>query len=483
MKLRSLITLLSLTILTSLQSQSKTDLRELYDEGEYFFQRKDFPEAFYYFVQLIKHEPNNANYNFKAGACLINMPGQEKKAIPMLEKAIKEINPNYNRRSFNERGAPLHAYYYLGNAYRINNEIDKALEVYKQFINSPDFYGNYNERMVFEEIKSCERAKIIKDAPIQLHEENLGPGINTKTDDYHAVVSGNDQTMVFVSTLKFYEGIFFTQKSNGLWLEPVNINAQVLSDGDMFPTGLSYDGKKMLLVKRADVNNDIFISEFDGRMWSKAMPISENINSRNNEDYASFSKDGNTIYFTSDRRGGNGGFDIYKSVKAGDTWGKPENLGDVVNSPFDEKSPFITADGKYLYFSSNGHFTMGGYDIFYSEMEDGVWLRPVNAGYPLNTTSDNIFFVPVLEGKEGYISLMKDEGHGGQDIYRVAFGIGAKIDQAKAERSMDKIDMDNSLKLKLIDEVTRDTTIIYFNTMTQRFHFEVPEGKKVIFEE
>jgi hypothetical protein len=78
---------------------------------------------------------------------------------------------------------------------------------------------------------------------------------------------------------------------------------------------------------------------------------------------------------------------------------------------------------------------------------------------------------------------MKDEGHGGQDIYRVAFGIGAKIDQAKAERSMDKIDMDNSLKLKLIDEVTRDTTIIYFNTMTQRFHFEVPEGKKVIFEE
>ena len=464
-------------------SQTKSELMEIYNDGEYFFIREDYSEALYYYIQLLKYEPQNANLNFKAGTCLINIPGQEHRAIPFLLKASKDITTNYNRRSFNEKSAPLHTLYYLGNAYRINNEIDKALEVYNQFINSPDYYGNYNDRIVNEEIKSCERAKIIKDNPIKMNMVNLGSDINTKTADYHAVVSGNDQVLVFITTLKFYEGLFFTFKENDKWTSPVNINAQVISDGDMFPTGLSYDGKEMLLVKKTDVNNDIYYSKFENGVWGPAVPLNENINSRSNEDYASFSKDGNTIYFTSDRRSGFGGYDIYKSEKTGNQWGVAVNLGEIVNSPFNELAPFITADGNKLYFSSDGHFNMGGYDIFYSEWEGNAWQRPINVGYPLNTTGDNKMFNPVLDGNTGYICIIDEDGEGDMDIYRIILGDDTPQKNEKVVGYLDKMNEDDNILLKMVNEKTNDTTLIWFNKKTNRFHFDVPKGMKVIFEE
>ena len=467
----------------NLFSQTKTELRELYDDAEYFFIREDYNEAVYYYVQLLKYDPQNANLNYKAGACLLKIPGQETKAIPFLRKAVKDISANYNKRSFNERSAPLHSMYYLGNAYRINNQIDEALEQYNKFINSPDFYSNYNERIVREEIKSCERAKIIKDHPIELNEINLGEKINTKTANYSAVVSGNEQVLVFITTLKFYEGMFYCKKTEYGWSEPENINAQVVSDGDMFPTGLSYDGREMLLVKKSDVNNDIYYSRWIDGLWSKAELLSENINSRFNEDFASFSKDGSVIYFTSDRKGGQGGFDIYYSEKSGNIWGEAKNMGEVVNSPFNEASPFLTEDETKLYFSSDGHFNMGGYDIFYSELKNNVWETPVNAGFPLNTTSDNKFFVPIRNGKAGYMSLFREDGFGDLDIYKIVIGNDSTMKSDEVKKSLEKIDQENSIMLKLINENYNDTTIIWFNKNTNRFYFDVPKGIKVIFEE
>jgi len=462
-------------------SQSKSELRELYEDGEYFFIREDYSEALYYFIQLLKYDPGNANLNFKAGTCLLNLPGQEHKAIPFLQKAIKDINVNYNRRSYNERGAPLHALYYLGNAYRINNEIDKALDMYDRFISSPDFYGNYNERLVLEEIKSCERAKIIKDNPIVIKATNIGKNINTKTSDYSAAVSADEKVMVYITSLKFYEGLFYSKKTDdGKWSDPENINAQVMSDGDMFPTGLSYDGSELLLVKKSDVNNDIYYSRMVNGLWTKAIAISDNINSRNNEDYASFSKDSKTIYFTSDRRGGHGGFDIYKSEKIKGSWNEPVNLGENINSPFNEGAPFMTENGKKLFFSSDGHFTMGGYDIFYSELTEDGWKRPVNAGYPLNSTGDNIFFVPVDNGKAGYMSMIKDDGFGDKDIYRISLDETSPMENDNVKKSLENIDLENSVTLKLVNDNSNDTIIIWFNKNTNRFYFDVPEGFRVI---
>ena len=133
-------------------------------------------------------------------------------------------------------------------------------------------------------------------------------------------------------------------------------------------------------------------------------------------------KDGKTLYFTSNRAGGYGGLDIYKSERTrGGDWGPAMNLGPVINSKYNEDTPFITADGNTIYFSSMGHYNMGGYDIFYStRLDNGQWSKPINAGYPLNTTHDDLFFTPVGDGAYAYYAKYNiDDTYGLMDIYKL----------------------------------------------------------------
>lgn len=480
----SIIVILFLGPIT-INAQSKSELKETFDEAEYFFLREDYSEALYFYLQLHKHQPDNASLNYKIGTCFLNIKGAEDKAIPFLEKAIKNTTINYKKRSFNEKRAPFHAYFYLGNAYRINNEIDKALEIYNKFINSPDFYGNYNERIVRDEIKSCERAKIIKDKPIEFSAKNIGEPINTESANYNPVISGDGSTMVFMTTLKFYEGIFFSRKVQGKWTDPINLNPQVISDGDMFPTCLSYDGKELYLVKKEEIQNDLYYSKFEEGRWTQAIMLNDNINTRFNEDHASVSKDNMKLYFTSDRRGGEGNFDIYVSNKTDNgEWGESQNLGAKINSPFNERTPYITENGQNIYFSSDGHFNMGGYDIFYSQYKNNEWQLPINIGYPINTTGDNLFFVPADNGKVGYMSLESDDSFGSDDIYKITIGPGSSEENQNIMSSLEKQEQnEQEIMLMMINIEESDTMTIMYNKNTNRFNFDIPDNYKIIVEE
>ena len=180
--MRYLLFLLSVTIisLNNNYCQIKEDIEEYFKEGEYFFNRGDYEEAVYNYLKLIEHYPDNANFNFKVGECYLKIPGKESNAIPFFEKALTNIieKNKYKRKSFKETQAPLHAYFYLGNAYRINNQLDKALEIYETFISSPHYFNNYNQVIVENELKSCERAKIIQDCPTVFDEIILNKNIN-----------------------------------------------------------------------------------------------------------------------------------------------------------------------------------------------------------------------------------------------------------------------------------------------------------------
>jgi hypothetical protein len=300
----------------------------------------------------------------------------------------------------------LHAYFYLGNAYRMNNELNKALENYYKFLNSPLFVGSYNQNVVVNEIKSCERAKIIQDAPVKIVKVRLDTMINTALDEWDPVVSGNGKTIVFVRSLKFYDAIFCSERVNGEWSEPVNINPQVVSDGDIYPSCLSYDGNTLYLIKKGETNSDIFVSKKRDGYWTKAEPVNS-LNSNKKEDHISVSADGETAYISSNRRGSKGGFDIFYSRKDSKTggWTKPKNCGKTINTKLDEITPSIANDGNTLFFSSKGHYNMGGYDIFYSNRIDKKWQSPLNIGYPINDTRDNFFYQPTVDGKAAYMAL------------------------------------------------------------------------------
>jgi len=404
-----------------LAAQTEETPESLYDDAEYFFFREDYEEAAYLFRTLLLKEPENANVMYMLGLSYLNIRGQEYKAIPVLEKAVMDISYKFKKNRYTEKHAPQYAWYYLGNAYRIDNQLDKALEAYDNFLAVRNFDKRYNLQMVEDEIKSVERAKIIKDAKVDIYQYCFDEPINTVESDYAGVISANEKVMVWISSQKFYDAIMMSVKQDGKWSAPVNITPQVGSDGDMSPTGLSADGSTLYMVRRTEYDADIFVSSYDGKLWSKAVPVPGEVNSNFNEEFASVSSDGNMLFISSDRPESLGGFDIFVSRKNIDgTWGTPEPLDEHVNTAVDETAPCLSPDGKLFFFSSKGHYNMGGYDIFYSEVaDDGSLSTAINLGYPVNTTGDNTYFIPIKDGMTGLYSRYTNDGIGRDDLWMI----------------------------------------------------------------
>jgi hypothetical protein len=213
---------------------------------------------------------------------------------------------------------------------------------------------------------------------------------------------------------------------------------------------LSNDGQTLLLVLEDPENSDIYISHNIRGRWSKAEEFGKEINSKANETHASFSADGRIVYFTSDRKGGEGDLDIYRSVRdPSGGWQKPVNLGPMVNTPYNEETPFVTDDGQTLYFSSEGHDGIGGFDVFRYDLGNPE-TGSVNIGYPLNTTDNNLFYVPFGDGNSAYYSLTGTDSYGGRDIYLVGLqaesrkeeeaAIAAAIAAVKAEEEKEVVE-------------------------------------------
>lgn len=412
--------ILSLHSEAQIYSQLYSGKQEMFLEAESYHLFEEYNEALPLYLELLKDQPGNAYLNYKAGACYLNIPGEKEKAIEYFEKAVENIDHRNRRPTFRTTMAPQDAYFYLGNAYHINYEFEKALEMYSLFREILD-PSVYNTGIVDEHIQETKNAMKSIQNPVFFIQENLGERINTRFTEMNPVVSGNEQVLVFSRRLQFYDGVFFSEMTDeGEWSWPVEITPQILSDGDCYPVSLSYEGKELYLYKSDDLVGNIYVSRFAGGRWTPIRKLNENINTRYWESHASPSAEGNTLYFTSNRPGGFGGLDIYYSERKEDgEWGPAVNMGPVINTPYNEDTPFITEDGSTLYFSSYGHYNIGGYDVFYStRLDNGNWAAPLNAGYGINTPDDDIFFVPLNKGINAYFSKFDDDGFGGMDIFR-----------------------------------------------------------------
>jgi len=404
----------------SLMAQTTEDV--FYDAVYFYEEEEDFQEARYLYYEVLSKEPYNANAKYLIGMCYNNIQGEEHKGIPYFIEATHSITSKYKKNKYTEKRAPHHSWFYLAEAYSKTNQMDEALEALNTFKELKDFGSNYNARITEEAVLAVERAKIIKDAAINIRGLYFNEPINSSSDDYNGVISGDGKMMVWANTKTFYEAVYMSARANNQWGVPELITPQIVSDGNLLPAGLSFDGTSLLLVKSDKRGNtDIWISHYNGTIWGPAEPIEGEINSGSNEDHASFSPDGRTIYFSSDRRGGEGGLDLWYSDRQRDgEWGKPVNMGDQINSDKDETSVFIAPSGERLIFASKGHFNMGGYDIFRCELEENTtWSQPTNIGYPLNTTSDNTFYVPINNGMQALYTRFTNEAIGKRDLWYV----------------------------------------------------------------
>lgn len=487
------IILVSLTLalfcINDLYPQARIENRNKFYEAESWILFEAYKDALPNYLELIKSYPSNANFKYRIGQCYINTPGEKDKAVGYLEDAVKNINPEYKEGNFKEKGAPYDALYYLANAYRINNQLDQALETYRLFqknLNS----DIYDTAVVNLQIQSCLNAKELMSKPLFIRVNNLGTLINESNSEFNPVVSDNEDILVYAKTEAFYDAILYSTKINGQWSGPLNMNELLTVDRDLFPTSLSSDGKTLYLYSSLDYDGIIYTSTFNNGTWGPIVKLNDNINTKYWESHATVSHDNKKLYFTSNRKGSLGGLDIYvaKRDSSGD-WGAPENLGPVINTVYNEESPFLSKDDKTLFFSSRGHFNMGGYDVFYSsKLENEEWSVPLNAGYPINSTDDDVFFKPVGDGYEGYYAIDRPQGFGKEDIYRIEIFSDQhprKFTVRGFARVADLMSNRNdSVKISAMKITDPNQVLaVYSDPKTGEFQFELPHGNyKITFE-
>lgn len=422
------------TIIYSGKAQDKSDYNAKFTEGNYLILEGNFQRALENFQDAYRIDSSSANINFKLGFCYLKTLTEKSKALPYLQRAVLNTTKDYKDLEPTEKAAPVNAFYYYGEALHLNYKFDEAIANYEKFKSflkpeQQDFIKDMDRHIAISS-----NAKLIVPAPITVVIKNLGDSINSSYPDYSPVLSADENTIIFTSRRpgstggdktdegQFYEDIFISyRKPDSTWTTPVSISPNINTITHEASVGLTADAQTLLIYK--DVNGgDIYSSTLDGNNWSFPQPMGSDINSPDWETSACLTPDGNTLYFVSDRKeGGMGGRDIWKCIKLPNgKWSKSTNLGAPINTQYDEESPFIHPSGNVLFFSSKGHQSIGGFDIFFSSKKEGGWEEPLNIGYPINTTDDDVFYVTSPDGKRGYYSSSsRPEGYGDKDIYMV----------------------------------------------------------------
>ena len=423
MSKRAVCLIVTIFLTVSVFAQENKNLQDTFLEAEYFLMHEDYPDALAYYLQLYEKMPDNSNLAYNIGVCYLNIPGKKNLSVDYLETAVKNMSAKHKEGTLSQTAAPYDALFDLGKAYRINYKFDKAKEAFTRYLGTllPDDHENID--FINHEIKVCDTAKDLIAKPISYSEENIGEQFNDEKANFNPLISADGKSFAYMVSLKFYDAVMFSRLINGKWTAPVNITPDLQSDGDFYISCLPADGKLLFLSRDDNFNSDIYSSSFDGNRWSKTIKLNKNINTKYWESHGFISESGNLLVFASDRPGGFGGLDLYISHKVNGDWGPAVNLGPEINTPFNDDRPFLINNGKTLFFSSQGHENIGGYDLFRSDLQsNGLWSEPKNLGYPINTPDDNIFFMPIGDGKSGYYSIFKEsDGLGKEDIYKITF--------------------------------------------------------------
>ncbi|WP_169736072.1 PD40 domain-containing protein [Crocinitomix catalasitica] len=420
-------------IRANLESASFTDK---FDVGTNLMFDKLYQDALYVWEILIEEDQKNANLLYKKGLTLIRL-NRDNEAFESFDKAQYAVNKKYNPTSASERNAPVDVWYYLAKSNHLKGDVDEAFTQYKYFIDNVNSKHNMVDAAELG-LAQCKVAKELLATPKNYQIDNVGDAINGAGPDYSPVIT-IDGTTLFYTTKRmrkdsmnynilnkengqYYEDIYVSYKDReGNWSSPNYLDFCLPRSNDASISS-SADGQTVFVYK--DVNGgDIYFSEIADTTFINLKPFDAlEINTEYWESHATISNDGNAIYFVSDRPGGLGGRDIYRLIKLPNgEWSKALNIGAPINTPYDEDAPFLGVDSKTMYYSSNGATSMGGFDIFVTQLgDDDVWTDPRNMGAPLNTTGDDIFYTTTADGRTGYYSSERDDAIGDKDIYSVS---------------------------------------------------------------
>lgn len=401
-----------------------------------------FRDAREYFLSAYKYNPDNAELNYLIGTCFLYTDSKFE-SIDYLAKAINK-NPDVS--------PDIHLM--LAKAYHQIQEFDKAIYEYKEFqkvMSDKELYLFKSE--IDNYIAQCRTAQELVLNPKRVVINNLGQEVNSIYDEYSPVVTKDGEFMFYTTRRnyspkdkrspldnKYYEDIYFSRQIDNEWKRGRRLNKKVnynKNEKNIAVVGISNDKNKLYIYKGKENNGDIFVSEKKKGEWRTPKPFRK-INTRFRETSLCFTSDEKTVYFvTTTPKYGLGGADIFYS-KTDETgrWQKPKNIGNNINTKYDEIAVSLSPNDSILYFSHNGPKSMGGYDVFMSELSEvGLWSSPQNLGYPINTADDDLFYNLIEGGKYAYYSSIRERGIGSKDIYKIVF-LGAEKEMLVSDKEI-----------------------------------------------
>jgi len=467
----------------AVSGQSAEEMKKIFAQAESYYLYEEYELANQLYILL--ESPDNMNIKHKIGTCYLNIPGEKEKSIPYLEEAIKNVSYDSKTDLYKETKAPLDAYFSLAKAYLINNELEKGLNTLQVFKNlageTKTKGGMKNLEYIDQQIQACKNAIEFKNNPVEFSKKQLGRDFSLGSINENPAVSYDGNTIAYTERRGIVNVIFFSKKERGIWQSPIEITAEINAGEDCSTCSLNNDGTELFIYKTDNYDGAIYSSNYVDGAWTPIKKLNKNINTKFYESHASISSDGKMLYFTSNRDGGQGNLDIYLSEKdATGDWGPAVNLGASVNTAFNEDTPFITENDSILYFCSEGHSSMGGFDNYKSQKIGSAWKTPTNLGYPINSTDDDKFFQPFNNGLNAYYTLTTD--YKKRDIFYL--GIGStnvnQLFEIKGKFSLNDtiLAFDKNFYINLINKTNGDTLDVgYPNKYSGLYSFSVYPGE------
>jgi outer membrane protein OmpA-like peptidoglycan-associated protein/TPR repeat protein len=401
------------------QDIARKDLGRSVQEADLsFYYDKDYEKAASLYEPLLEAYPGNSNLAARLGICYLNIDGKKKDALRLLSAAATNVvNEEKDYTEYGEK-APLNTYMYLAIAYHVNDSLEKALSLYNELKQKLGDNETYMEEYYDRQIGYCRYAREMKKRPMTILSELFVPWLSEYPGACNPVISKNDSVFVFTQKREGKTRILCSYKNKN-WSTPVDITEQLGGYDRFYSNSVTGDGKLLVLFMDDGGDGNLYFSQRKDTTWTRIKGPGRNINSIYWESHGFITPDGKTLYFSSNRPGGEGELDIWSSTKNDDdSWSRPLNLGNIINTPFNEDTPFFDPASGALIFSSAGHISMGGYDVFRSVLKYDYWTNPVAMPYAFNTTADNTFFI-LNNNAPGFVASLYNEGENSRNIYAV----------------------------------------------------------------
>ena len=447
---------------------SSDEAKAVKKDASTLFATSDFKGALAGYQELIKTHPENSEFNYRLGICLLQTNFDKASALFYLQKHA------------NSKDVKKDIEYYLGLAHMYNNEWDQAISAF-------DNYKTQTGGKPIKDMPSADRliemsrhGKEICQSPLNITFINPGKIINSTYDDYNPYISADGKYLAFTTRRKGNIGGFIDELGiytadiygsvwrDTIWSKAKSFGGLVNGEWDEELVGLNAAGDEAFIYfDNFDFFADIGYTTTKGKSWLKPSMFGEGINTKMFEGSATITLDRSTLYFSGLRKDGIGGSDIWMAKKdPNGNWGSIENLGPEINTKEDDDFPWISMDGNTLYFASKGHNSMGDFDIFKSlrDPETGKWQEAVNVGFPINTADDNHCISFTGDGRFAFIAASRKDGFGNLDIWKVEFNdtsdhpfktliTGEVVSETGTRIKLSKVTLENVETLSLLTYV------------------------------